>query len=122
MVSKRLRLSFCLALATFPLLGCISSTLNPSVSIEVLGYLNAPGKYWISPRPDLCISDLLELAGGVQRGDEEHHSAMFVKAGGTVGHRKIVFASQDKWNTPIGKLGVDIRIYNQLEIRRRLPW
>jgi protein involved in polysaccharide export with SLBB domain len=108
--------------------GC--QTTNPTTTAEtplieqgdakkefvIAGWVEKPGLYSHPLSNRVTVSELINLAGGLTGNYKEYvHRAYLENRNAT----NRISLKVDRWNTPLNNLGVNVRDFDQLIIRRR---
>ncbi len=106
---------------TFTLLvGCASVQDARTYRINLLGEVERPGFYEV--RGDICVAEIVKLGGGLVRSMEgaNHFRATFREevSPSSTERGAWIIVKQDRWTTPLSKIGIDLTRYSLLNIGR----
>jgi hypothetical protein len=91
-----------------------SSALATSVRVYIVGWVQKPGKYSLEARGEVCVADLVALAGGLSNKSKGAKYQVEFRSLTGAGPRVIV--KQRDWSASLDVLGIDIRNFEEVAI------
>jgi hypothetical protein len=96
--------------------GCVSSSDGIIQRLGISGRIKKPGMYDLRITRNLCVADVVKVAGGLDTTSTGFKAAFYRE--GADGN-PIVVVQENQWQTPFIQLGLNIRQFKLIEITGR---